>query len=191
MGLDHRIGRLFLHPGPGYGGSCFPKDTLAILQVARQHGVDLQVVQAVVEVNTAQAGRMVEKIRRAVGDLSGRRIAVLGLSFKPNTNDIRESPSLEIIRSLLQAGARIRAFDPVAIPETRRLLPDLEYGADEYDTARDCDALVLATEWNQFRNLDLPRLKELMRSPIVIDLRNVYEPEDMQRMGFQYTAVGR
>jgi UDPglucose 6-dehydrogenase len=191
MGLDHRIGRLFLHPGPGYGGSCFPKDTLAILKVARENGVDLRVIRSAVEVNDDQAGRMVRKIEQGLGALQGKRIGVLGLSFKPNTSDIRESPAMRIIAALLDAGASVRAYDPVAMPEARTLLRDVEMGSDAYDTATGCDALVIATEWNQFRNLDLPRLKGLMRSPVLIDLRNVYEPGDMARLGFRYAAVGR
>ncbi|HEV8374884.1 MAG TPA: UDP-glucose/GDP-mannose dehydrogenase family protein [Candidatus Polarisedimenticolia bacterium] len=191
MGLDHRIGRLFLHPGPGYGGSCFPKDTLAILKVGRNHGLEMKVIASVVEVNDEQIGRMVEKIRNLAGGLKGMRIGVLGLSFKPNTSDTRESPALRIIQLLLKEGARVRAFDPVAIPEARRVLAEVEFGSDEYDTAAGCDVLVLATEWNQFRNLDLPRLKEVMRSATLVDLRNVYEPEDLRRYGFRYAAVGR
>ena len=134
---------------------------------------------------------MVQKVRDLVGPLSGRKLGVLGLSFKPNTNDIRESPSIRIIRALLGEGARIRAYDPVAMPETERLLLSIEFGTDAYDAARDCDALVLATEWNQFRNLDLPRLRAMMKAPVFIDLRNVYEREEMQRLGFRYGAVGR
>jgi len=191
MGLDHRIGRLFLHPGPGYGGSCFPKDTLAVLTVGRNHQLEMKVIAAVVEVNDAQIGRMVEKIRGLSEGLKGKRIGVLGLSFKPNTSDTRESPAIRIIQELQKEGARIRAFDPVAIHEARQVLQDVEYGSDEYDTATGCDALVLATEWNQFRNLDLPRIKSIMRQPVMIDLRNVYEPEDLRRQGFRYAAVGR
>jgi len=191
MGLDHRIGRLFLHPGPGYGGSCFPKDTLAVLTVGRQHDLEMKVIAAVVAVNDAQIGRMVEKIRAMSEGLQGKRIGVLGLSFKPNTSDIRESPAIRIIQEIQKDGARIRAFDPVAIHEARRVLQEVEYGSDEYDTAAGCDALVLATEWNQFRNLDLPRIKNLMRRPVMIDLRNVYEPDDLRRQGFSYAAVGR
>jgi UDPglucose 6-dehydrogenase len=191
MGLDHRIGRLFLHPGPGYGGSCFPKDTLAILKVAREMGRDLRVIGAAVEVNDAQPARMVAKIRDVLGTLHGKKVGFLGLSFKPNTDDIRESPAIRIIQSLLGEGSRIRAYDPVAVAEARKLLPTVEMGTDAYDTAAGCDALVLATEWNQFRNLDLLRLKGLLKEPILIDLRNVYEPEDLRRLGFRYTAVGR
>jgi UDPglucose 6-dehydrogenase len=191
MGLDHRIGRLFLHPGPGYGGSCFPKDTLAILNAAREMGVDLRVIRAAVEVNDSQPGRMVDKILALLGPPRGKKVGFLGLSFKPNTDDIRESPSLRIIQALLSKGAKIRAYDPVAMVEARKALPDVEMCTDAYDTAAGCDAMVLATEWNQFRKLDLPRVKTLMKAPVFIDLRNVYEPEEMERLGFRYSAVGR
>jgi UDPglucose 6-dehydrogenase len=191
MGLDHRIGRLFLHPGPGYGGSCFPKDTLAILKVARQKDLDLRVIRAAVEVNDDQPGRMVAKILALLGPPRGKKVGVLGLSFKPNTDDIRESPSIRIIQALLSEGVSVRAYDPVAMAEAGKVLPGVAMGVDAYDTATGCDALVLATEWNQFRNLDLARLKTLLKAPVLIDLRNVYEPEDMGRLGFRYAAVGR
>jgi UDPglucose 6-dehydrogenase len=159
--------------------------------VARENGVDLRVIRSAVEVNDSQVERMVRKIEEGLGGLKGKRIGVLGLSFKPNTSDIRESPAMRIITALLDLGASVRAYDPVAMPEARTLLESVEMGSDAYDTATGCDALVLATEWNQFRNLDLARLKELMRSPVLIDLRNVYEPGDMTRLGFRYAAVGR
>jgi UDPglucose 6-dehydrogenase len=191
MGLDHRIGRLFLHPGPGYGGSCFPKDTLAILKVAQNTGVDLRVIRAAVEVNDSQAERMVAKIRDCLGTVRGKKVGVLGLSFKPNTDDIRESASIRIIEILQAEGAAIQAYDPVAMPEARKVLKGVEMRNDAYDAATGCDALVIATEWNQFRNLDLGRLKGLMNAPVLIDLRNVYEPEDLKKLGFRYAAVGR
>jgi UDPglucose 6-dehydrogenase len=191
MGLDHRIGRLFLHPGPGYGGSCFPKDTLAILKVAQNNGLDLKVVRAAVEVNDSQAERMVAKIRDCLGTVRGKKVGVLGLSFKPNTDDIRESASIRIIEILQAEGAAIQAYDPVAMPEARKVLKGVEMRNDAYDAATGCDALVIATEWNQFRNLDLGRLKGLMNAPVLIDLRNVYEPEDLKKLGFRYAAVGR
>jgi UDPglucose 6-dehydrogenase len=191
MGLDHRIGRLFLHPGPGYGGSCFPKDTQAILKVAEEHGVPLQVIRSAAEVNASQIPRMVEKIRSLAGPLRGRKLAVLGLSFKPNTDDIRESPAIRIIQALQKEGARIRAFDPVAMPEARRVLEGVEYGSDAYDACSGCDALILATEWNQFRSLDLARLKTVLKAPVMVDLRNVYEPWDLSRLGYRYAGVGR
>ena len=191
MGLDNRIGKKFLHPGPGFGGSCFPKDTRAILHLADEAGVPAHIVRAVVQANEAQPARMVEKIRRAVGDLRGKTIACLGLAFKPNTSDTRESPAIRIIRELRAGGARIRAFDPVAMPESRQALPDVEFGEDAYDAARGCDALVIATEWNQFRNLDWERMKVALKSPVVVDLRNVYEPKHMRELGIDYTGVGR
>lgn len=192
MGLDNRIGRKFLHPGPGYGGSCFPKDIRAIQNVAREFGVNLRLMSAVSEVNEAQSGRMLEKIQGAVGgSLKGKKFSFLGLSFKPNTSDIRESPSLRIIDLLLKAGASVRAYDPAAMDEARVAQPDIEYAEDAYDAATGCHALVIATEWNQFRKLDWDQVKSALVEPVVIDLRNVYEPSQMIELGFRYTAVGR
>ena len=192
MGLDNRIGNKFLHPGPGYGGSCFPKDIRAILNVARNCGVTLRLMAAVSQVNEEQPARMVEKIKAAIGGtLEGKKFSFLGLSFKPNTSDIRESPSLRIIRMLLAAGASIRAYDPAAMDEAKAVQPEIEYAEDAYDAARDCHALVIATEWNQFRKLDWDKLKAALKEPVVIDLRNVYEPAQMIEAGFRYTAVGR
>jgi UDPglucose 6-dehydrogenase len=193
MGLDRRIGSKFLHPGPGYGGSCFPKDTRAIVEVARDHGVDLRIVNAVISVNDARPPQMVDKIREAVGgELKGKTIGLLGLTFKPNTDDLRESPAMAILDRLVEQGARVRAFDPIALPiVSRTSRSGVSYCEDEYDVARGADALVIATEWNQFRGLDLNRVKELLTSPTLIDLRNVYEPETMRERGFDYTGVGR
>ncbi len=191
MGLDNRIGRKFLHPGPGYGGSCFPKDTRAVIQMAREAGVPARVIEAAVGANNYQAERMVAKIAAAVGGLKGKRLAFLGLAFKPNTSDTRESPALRIIRDVLVAGARVRAYDPAAMEEARQTLPDIEYAEDAYGAASGCDALVIATEWNQFRNLDWARMKAALRSPTVVDLRNVYEPGPMRELGIAYTSVGR
>ncbi len=191
MGLDNRIGRKFLHPGPGFGGSCFPKDTRAVIKMAEEVGVPARIVRAVIEVNDHQIGRMIEKITDALGGLRGKTIGVLGLSFKPNTSDTRESPAIRIIRGLLQEGAKVRAYDPAAMEEARRTLPDISYAEDAYDAARGCDALVIATEWNQFRSLDWDRMKRELRSPTVVDLRNVYEPEQMKGLGIAYTGVGR
>ncbi|MDI7261752.1 MAG: UDP-glucose/GDP-mannose dehydrogenase family protein [Thermodesulfobacteriota bacterium] len=191
MGLDGRIGRKFLHPGPGYGGSCFPKDTRALSSIAREKGYTFKVLDSVIEVNEEQKKRMVEKIKDMVGDLRGKTIGILGLSFKPNTNDIRESSSIVIIRGLLSMGAKVKAFDPAAMEESRAILPEVEYGKDAYEVAHGADALVLATEWNQFRRLDLLRIKGLLKNPIFIDLRNVYEPSHMKRLGFHYCGVGR
>ena len=191
MGLDNRIGRKFLHPGPGYGGSCFPKDTRAVLSMAREAKVSARIVEAVVETNERQIDRMVDKIERAVGGLKGRRLAFLGLSFKPNTSDVRESPAVRIIRVLIDRGAAVRAFDPAAMDEARATLQDVEYAQDAYDAAAGCDALVIATEWNQFRNLDWGRMKAALRAAVVVDLRNVYEPSAMRELGLRYTGVGR
>jgi UDPglucose 6-dehydrogenase len=191
MGLDGRIGKKFLHPGPGYGGSCFPKDTLALSKLAREKGYSFRLLESVIAVNEEQKRRMVIKIREKVGEIQGKTIAVLGLAFKPNTDDIRESSSIAIIRQLLSLGARVRAFDPAAMEETRAVLPEIEFGEDAYNAARGADALVLATEWNQFRRLDLDRLRGLLKKPIFVDLRNVYDPAQMEAMGFDYCGVGR
>jgi UDPglucose 6-dehydrogenase len=191
MGLDNRIGRKFLHPGPGFGGSCFPKDTRAVLGMARELGVPARVIEATVEVNERQIERMVAKIDGAVGGLAGKKLGFLGLAFKPNTSDTRESPAMRIIQDVLAAGARVRAYDPAAIEEARQGLSGIEFAEDAYDAATGCDALVIATEWNQFRNLDWARMKTSLSAPIVVDLRNVYEPETMRSLGFAYTSVGR
>jgi len=191
MGLDNRIGRKFLHPGPGFGGSCFPKDTRAVLNMGREAGVPVRIIEAVMEVNERQGARMVDKIRRAVGGLKGRRIAVLGLSFKPNTSDIRESPAVRIAEELMREGAVVRAYDPAAMEEAQRTLRGLEYAEDPYDAARGCDAVIIATEWNQFRGLDWGKMKAALSSPVVIDLRNVYEPAQMKQLGMTYVCVGR
>jgi len=191
MGLDGRIGKKFLHPGPGYGGSCFPKDTKALSKLAHERGYTFKIVDSVIEVNEEQKQRMVTKIREKVGDLRGKTIGILGLAFKPNTNDIRESASIAIIKGLLAAGAKVKAFDPAAIEETRVVLPEIGFGEDAYEVARGADALVLATEWNQFRRLDLDRIRSLMERPVFIDLRNVYDPAQMRRTGFDYCGVGR
>jgi UDPglucose 6-dehydrogenase len=191
MGLDGRIGGKFLHPGPGFGGSCLPKDLRALAEVGRQVGEPLELVQAVNRLNEQQRARMVEKVAAAVGEVAGKTLAVLGLAFKPNTDDIREAPPLDIIRELLARGARIRAFDPAAMPNAARVLPAVEYCKDAYDAATGADGVVLATEWNQFRNLDLGRLKAALKQPVFVDLRNVYEPQRMRELGFRYTGVGR
>jgi UDPglucose 6-dehydrogenase len=193
MGLDRRIGSKFLHPGPGYGGSCFPKDTRAVLELARDCGVDLGIVRAAIAVNDARVGRMVEKIRRAVGgELRERVVAQLGLTFKPNTDDLRESPAVAIALALVEHGARVRVFDPEGLAGFRRTAPaGVVCCADEYETAEGADALVLATEWNQFRSLELDRLKQRLRRPVIVDLRNIYDPERMRAEGFDYTGVGR
>jgi UDPglucose 6-dehydrogenase len=191
MGMDNRIGRKFLHPGPGYGGSCFPKDTRALTTVADQFGVQTRIVDAVIEANERQRDAMIPKIERLVGDLSGKRIGLLGLSFKPETDDMRESPAINIINSLLRKGATVKAFDPVAMDESRHYIEGIEYATDEYDAIKGADVMVIVTEWNQFRALDLERVKELLRSPKIADLRNIYEPKEMRGLGFDYVGVGR
>ena len=191
MGMDNRIGRKFLHPGPGFGGSCFPKDTQALLAVARQYGSESLIVEAVVEVNRRQRERMVPKIERLVGGLSGKTVAVLGLSFKPETDDMRDAPSVDIIRALVGRGARVRAYDPVAIEQARKVMPEVEYAGDEYGAVEGADVLVFMTEWNQFRALDMGRVRGLMRTARIADLRNIYEPGAMRELGFEYVGVGR
>ncbi|MGI9286953.1 MAG: UDP-glucose dehydrogenase family protein [Pseudomonadales bacterium] len=193
MGLDGRIGRKFLHAGPGYGGSCFPKDTTALIRIAQEHDISLRIVEAVVDVNDAQKARMVKKIKSAfAGDVAGKTIAVLGLTFKPETDDMRESPSIAIIPPLMDKGAIIRAHDPKGMEQAKPLLPDtVEYCDDPYATASGADAIVLLTEWNQYRSLDLRRLKENMQGEHFIDLRNVYEADRMKEFGFSYHSVGR
>ncbi|HMK75257.1 MAG TPA: UDP-glucose/GDP-mannose dehydrogenase family protein [Thermodesulfobacteriota bacterium] len=191
MGLDGRIGKKFLHPGPGYGGSCFPKDTRALWKMAQESGYSFKILDAVIKANEEQKKRMIGKIIEKVGDLKGKTIGILGLSFKPNTDDIRESSSIVIIQGLLDMGAKVKAFDPAAMEEAKAVLPGIEFGKDAYDVAKGVDALVLATEWNQFRRLDLTHIKELLKAPVFIDLRNVYDPDQMRRLGFNYCGVGR
>jgi UDPglucose 6-dehydrogenase len=192
MGMDNRIGRKFLHPGPGYGGSCFPKDTRALTTVADQFGVETLIVDAVIEANERQRDAMIPKIEKLLdGDLEGKQICVLGLSFKPETDDMRESPATDIINELLKRGAKVKAFDPVAMEEAKHSLPDIEYATDEFDAIEGADVLVFLTEWNQFRALDMERVKRLLRSPKIADLRNIYEPSDMRELGFEYVGVGR
>jgi UDPglucose 6-dehydrogenase len=191
IGLDQRIGPKFLHPGPGYGGSCLPKDTLALLKMAEEHGVELGIVDAAVKANERQWELMIKKIRDATGTLKNKTIAILGLSFKPNTDDIREAPSLNIIKKLLKEGAKIRAYDPVSMKGANTILPDITYCKDTYDAVKGANALVIMTEWNQFRNLELDRLKRLLKEPYFFDLRNIYEPQKLRTKGFKYFSVGR
>lgn len=191
MGLDRRIGSRFLLPGPGFGGSCFPKDTAAAVDLARQHGYRFRIIESAIAVNAETKARMIEKIAAAGGPLAGRTVGVLGLSFKPETDDIRESPALAVIADLVAAGASVRTFDPAAMDNARAVFPDLYYATDAYDCATGADVLVLATEWNEFRALDFDRLAKLMRSKTVVDLRNVYEPKELSAAGWSYTGVGR
>ncbi len=191
MGLDNRIGRKFLHAGPGYGGSCFPKDTLAIYQLAKEKGYELKIIGSAIQVNQEQRLQMFEKIKTGMGDLKGKTIAFLGLSFKPNTDDMRDAPSVDIIKNLVQAGAKVKAFDPVAMENAKEILPEIEYCRETYETIKGSDALVFMTEWNQFRSLDMEKIKSLLVKPFVFDLRNIYEPEKMRQLGFAYYCVGR
>ena len=191
MGLDTRIGSKFLSAGPGFGGSCFPKDTRAVAQIARDQGQRFRIIEAVLEVNEATQKRMTEKIERALDGAAGKTVAVLGLSFKPNTDDIRESPALPIVQGLIDGGATVRAFDPEAMDGCRPLFPAVAFCENAYEAAEGADALVIATEWNQFRKLELDRLHQLLRQPLVIDLRNLYEPEKMASAGFRYVSIGR
>ena len=192
IGLDGRIGGKFLHAGPGYGGSCFPKDTLALVTTAREAGVPTQIVEAVVTVNDQRKEAMTEKIvAHCGGSVAGKTIAVLGLTFKPNTDDMREAPSLVIVPRLQEAGATLRVHDPVGMAEAKKLLGGLEWLEDPYDAVAGADCLVIITEWNQFRNLDLERIKTLMKEPAMVDLRNIYRPDEMAAQGFRYVSIGR
>lgn len=192
MGLDNRIGSKFLHAGPGYGGSCFPKDTLALIKTAQDHGAPTRIVETVAAVNEQRKRAMARKVVKALGQsVRGKNVAVLGLTFKPNTDDMRDAPSLAIVAALQDGGARVRAFDPQGIPQAKALLQDVDYATDPYDCARDADALVIVTEWEAFRALDLARIKKAMRQAVLVDLRNIYRPEDVERRGFTYVSVGR
>jgi UDPglucose 6-dehydrogenase len=191
MGLDRRIGSKFLHPGPGFGGSCFPKDTSALVEMSKEKNYEFKIVKATLEVNQQQRRIAFEKIETVSGKLKGKTIGILGLSFKPNTDDMRDAPSIPIIDLIQKSGAYVKAFDPVAMEEARKVLKNVTFCKDVYDTAKDVDVLVFMTEWNQFRKLDMNRLKKLMRVPTIVDLRNIYEPEKMKEYGFKYVAVGR
>lgn len=192
IGLDNRIGPKFLHAGPGYGGSCFPKDTLALVRTARDAASPIELVETTVRVNDARKKKMARKVADAVGgDLKGKRVGVLGLTFKPNTDDMREAPSLEIVPALQALGAEVRAFDPEGMHEAEALLPGVTFAAGPYEAVEDADVMVILTEWDQFRALDLDRVKLLMRKPVVADLRNIYRPSDLRERGFTYLSIGR
>ena len=192
LGLDGRIGEKFLHPGPGYGGSCFPKDTLALTRTAREAEARLRLVETAVSVNEARKRGLAGRVAEALGgELEGRTVALLGLAFKPNTDDMREAPSLELVPALQAAGATVRAYDPQAMEAARALLPGVAWGRDAYDAARGADCAVLLTEWNEFRAIDPARLREVMAAPVLLDLRNVYAPAEMAAAGFAYRGVGR
>ena len=192
IGLDGRIGSKFLHAGPGYGGSCLPKDTRALVSAARQAGTPVRIVEAVVEANEARVRRMIDKVEAACGgSVSGRRIAVLGIAFKPNTDDIRESPGLGILAGLLERGANLRAFDPQGMDAARRLFGGVEWCEDAYAAMEGADCLAIVTEWNEFRALDLSRVRALMKTPAIVDMRNIYELDEMENASFDYRSVGR
>ena len=192
MGLDNRIGGKFLHPGPGFGGSCFPKDATALLKTAQDHGVALRIVETVSAVNEQRKRAMARKVVGALGgSVRGKAVAVLGLAFKPNTDDIRDSPAVPLIAALQDLGARVRAYDPAAMEQAKPALPAVSYCASAYAAAEGADALVIATEWEQFRALDLGQLKAVMAQPLIVDLRNIYRAEEMKRAAFRYVAIGR
>ena len=193
IGLDKRIGGKFLNAGPGYGGSCFPKDTIALVRTAQQYGAPVRLIETTVEVNDARKKAMADKVAKAIGtqDLTGKTIGVLGLTFKPNTDDMRDAPSLDIIPALQALGATVQVFDPEGAKEAAHMLKDVDFKTGAYEAAEGADALVIITEWDQFRALDLDRLKLLLKSPTVVDLRNVYKPAEMVRHGFTYASIGR
>jgi UDPglucose 6-dehydrogenase len=191
MGLDRRIGPKFLHAGPGYGGSCFPKDTLALLQIGKENNIELGIIKATVKANELQKEKAAAKIIDTFPHVKGKTICILGLSFKPNTNDLRDAPAIFIIHRLLKAGARIRAYDPVAMEDAKQMLPKITYCKDTYDAVKGSDAVVIVTEWNQFRNLDFSRIKKLAKGNFFFDLRNIYEPARLRKMGYKYYSVGR
>ncbi|MGD9968381.1 MAG: UDP-glucose/GDP-mannose dehydrogenase family protein [Hyphomonadaceae bacterium] len=192
IGLDNRIGRKFLNAGPGYGGSCFPKDTLALMKTARDSHAPIELIEATVRVNSARKQKMAQKIIEALGgSVNGKTIAILGLTFKPNTDDMREAPALDIVPTLQAEGAKIRAFDPEGMNEARHMLKDVQFATGPYDCVQNADAVVIITEWDQFRALDLDRIKDALKAPTVIDLRNIYRPDEMRAKGFHYVSVGR
>jgi UDPglucose 6-dehydrogenase len=191
IGLDSRIGPKFLQAGPGFGGSCFPKDTSAVADIARQYGYEFEIIEAVLRVNKNIKQRMVGKVVDAIGDVRGKTVAILGLAFKPETDDMRDSPTIPLIKGLQEMGASIRAYDPGAIENSKKIFENVIYCGDAYETADGADALVIATEWNEFRALKLERVKKLLKQPLIIDLRNVYDPQRMKAEGFTYVSVGR
>ncbi len=190
IGLDNRIGSKFLHAGPGYGGSCFPKDTLALVRTAADAGAPIRLVETTVAVNDARKQAMAMRVSATAGDLAGTTVGVLGLTFKPNTDDMRDAPSLDIVPALQAMGAHVQAFDPQG-HEARQMLRDVDFKAGPYEAVAGADVVVIITEWDQFRALDLERVKTLMRAPVIVDLRNIYRPDEMRRMGFKYAGVGR
>jgi UDPglucose 6-dehydrogenase len=192
IGLDNRIGRKVLNAGPGYGGSCFPKDTLALMKTARDNHAPIELIETTVRVNSARKQKMAQKIIKALdGNLKGKTIAILGLTFKPNTDDMRDAPALDIVPTLQDEGAKVRAFDPEGMNEAKHMLKDVAFATGPYDCVQNADAVVIITEWDQFRALDLDRMKDALKTPTVIDLRNIYSPAEMHAKGFNYVSVGR
>jgi UDPglucose 6-dehydrogenase len=192
IGLDGRIGQKFLHPGPGYGGSCFPKDTRALVEIARQANAPISLIEATNDFNESRKLQMAERVVAALGgSVAGKVVALLGLTFKPNTDDMREAPSLAIAPALIKAGATVKAHDPEGVAEARKLMPDLSYCADPYEAMTGADAVVFLTEWNSYRALDLKRMKAILKQPVVVDLRNIYRPSEMRAAGFRYSSIGR
>ncbi len=190
LGLDKRIGSRFLHAGIGYGGSCFPKDIKALIATLKQYGCDADLFEAVHKINEKQKAVVVDKLEKEM-DINGKTVALWGISFKPKTDDIRDAPSLSIIKTLREKGASVHAFDPVAMDNARKLLPDVQFFSDPYKTAEGCDALIVVTEWDEFRNIDMPAVKKILRQPVIIDGRNIYDPEEMRSIGFKYFGIGR
>lgn len=191
IGLDSRIGPRFLQAGVGYGGSCFPKDVKALIKTLEENNCNSDLLKSVEEANQRQKLIIIDKIKKLIPDLKGKSIALWGLAFKPDTNDMREAPSVIIINELQKLGAKIKAFDPIAVDEAKKLLKDVEYGENPYDTIKGCDALIIITEWNEFRDLDKEKIKQLLKQPAIIDGRNIYEPEEMRKLGFNYQGIGR
>jgi len=191
MGFDPRIGKQFLDAGLGYGGSCFPKDVKALIYMAEEMGHEARILNSVMQVNGERRNILIERLRQLLGDLKGRRVGLLGLAFKANTDDMREAPSIDIAEELLAAGAKVHAFDPVAMENAKKLLPKVEMAKDAYELAKGTDALLVVTEWNEFKNLDLERIRDSMQQPIILDGRNIYQPEQMNSLGFTYFGVGR
>jgi UDPglucose 6-dehydrogenase len=191
MGLDKRIGPSFLDAGIGWGGSCFPKDVKALAYMAAVHGCHPQLLRAVIEINRDQRRRIIQKLRETIGTLDGKLVGVLGLSFKPNTDDMREAPALEIIHLLQNERAVVKVYDPVAMTNATQILNGVEFCANSYDVARDCDGLITVTEWNEFKQLDMAKVKSIMKNPVLVDGRNLYDPAEMAALGFIYHGIGR
>ena len=192
IGLDGRIGGKFLHAGPGFGGSCFPKDTRAFVRIAQEHGAPSRIIESVVQVNEDRKRRMADRVIQSCGgSVEGKTIAVLGVTFKPNTDDVRESPSIDILPALTDAGARVQAFDPEGMDEAKALISGINWSDNAYEAMEGADALMILTEWNEFRGLDLARVRALLKSPVIVDLRNIYRPDEMAEAGFHYVSIGR